>query len=1148
MKEEKIYEYFSSKINRLNKKYEESKEIIHDNEIELTELKTEIGNLNYHISNLDKKEKKDYFKLILSKLFPTNSKLFMAINLICHMVIHPIRAFSLVSKIKKFNYHEGDNLLDILYLRYGKINIKNNSKPKVSIIIPVYNQIEYTYKCLMSIEENTKDVPYEVIIANDVSFDGTRVLDLYVDGITVIKNKTNMGFLKNCNNAATIAKGEYILFLNNDTKVQRKWLSSLVELIESDSSIGMVGSKLVYPDGRLQEAGGVIFNNGGGCNYGKFDNPDRPQYNYVRDVDYISGASLMISTKLWKEIGGFDVRYAPAYCEDSDLAFEVRNHGYRVVYQPKSVVIHFEGISNGTDVNSSSGLKHYQVVNNKKLKSKWKNELESLPEPTANRLDFSFRDRIEDKKVVLVVDHYVPEFDKDAGSRTTYQYLNMLVKKGYIVKFLPDNYNDSKPYTNYLEQMGIEVLYGKWYKENIEKWILLNKDNIDIVYFNRPHITVKYIDFFKDNTSIKIIYYGHDLHFLREKREYEITKDEYHLNESEKWKEVEFSIMKKSDVVYYPSYVEEEVIKKIDSSIPVKAINAYMFDHVNENKKYNFREKEGILFVGGFTHRPNVDAVNWFSQSIYPLVKKSINIPFYIVGSNPPSSITKLNGNGIVVKGYVTDSELEELYKKCRLIVAPLRYGAGIKGKIIEAMQKGIPVVTTSCGAEGIKNTDDLLIVSDNEEDFANKILEVYNNFDLLQKISFNERKYINDNYSLEAAYNIVKNDFQKNYDYLVVTADGFANNRDEASLNGILQLIGENKSIKILTIRNKNLSKKFNLSLKNVSEEIIKLSDINKYVPMENNLIIIGNNIIDGSMGIDDSLARLELASEFSKDNKDVYIYCSFKDNVDEKIIYKINKLSSKVKFYLTDNVSLKNFNKQTNVDGLYFPNLSYFAKESDDDRYLEIKDDLEITKMFSSKLIGLNFSELLFKSIYNSEYSFDKCKKNIEETIDLLIDKFKNPYFVLISSNIKYLDETMNDKDYQKVVVDYLKLIGYKKYKNISDDITYTGLLNIISTLDIMITGRIEYCLASIKNNVIPLVYIGKNNNMYEEINDIIKEYLGNDSFVVNNHDEMKKIINNISDKKYDYDKFIKKMIEENKKNLHEFDKMKKIILKEE
>ena len=177
-------------------------------------------------------------------------------------------------------------------------------------------------------------------------------------------------------------------------------------------------------------------------------------------MDYISGAAIMIRRSLWEEIGGFDERYAPAYCEDSDLAFEVRKHGYRVVYQPKSVITHFEGVSNGTDV-QGTGLKRYQVENTEKLKEKWKAELAKQSENTGNPDPFRARERSQGKKILLVVDHYVPTYDRDAGSRTTWQYIRMFLKQGYVVKFLGDNFAHEEPYTTELTQMGVEVLYGQ---------------------------------------------------------------------------------------------------------------------------------------------------------------------------------------------------------------------------------------------------------------------------------------------------------------------------------------------------------------------------------------------------------------------------------------------------------------------------------------------------------------------------------------------------------------------------------------------------------------------------------------------------------------------------------------------------------------
>ncbi len=635
--------------------------------------------------------------------------------------------------------------------------------PMVSIVIPCYNQVHYTYACLQSILEFTKDVTYEVIIADDVSTDATAELGRYAEGLVICRNETNQGFLRNCNQAAKAARGKYIMFLNNDTKVTEGWLSSLVNLIESDSTIGMVGSKLVYPDGRLQEAGGIIWSDGSGWNYGRLDDPDKAEYNYVKDVDYISGAAILLSTALWKQIGGFDQRFAPAYCEDSDLAFEVRKAGYRVVYQPLSKVIHFEGVSNGTDVNGT-GLKRYQVENSEKLKEKWAEEFKKQCVNTGNPNPFRARERSQGKKIILVVDHYVPTFDRDAGSKTTYQYLKMFLKKGYVVKFLGDNFLHEEPYTTTLLQMGIEVLYGDTYAAGIWDWLKTNGDEISFAYLNRPHIATKYVDFIKDYTNMKVIYYGHDLHFLRLGREYELTGDINIKREADYWKSVELTMMHKAAVSYYPSSVEINAIHAIDGSIPAKAITAYVYDTFLDNIQDDFAEREGLLFVGGFAHPPNADAVLWFAREIFPLIRRELpDVKFYVAGSRVTDEIKALEepGNGIIIKGFVSEEELAQLYGHCRVVVVPLRYGAGVKGKVVEAIYNGAPIVTTSTGAEGIPFADTVLEIEDQAELFAGKTVKLYQDNERLNQLCRRTQDYIKKHYSLDGAWKVVEGDFR---------------------------------------------------------------------------------------------------------------------------------------------------------------------------------------------------------------------------------------------------------------------------------------------------------------------------------------------------------------------------------------------------
>lgn len=757
---------------------------------ELERIRTELEYLRKHEGIVSRLYRR--LKRVFNRFFPVGSKKRKVINYIRGTILNPIKYCKLYFTKEGRNYISGDFSIGGEFSEGGKLILpkvmhlakagenaepeaEQGIRPLVSIIIPVYNQVNYTYACIRSIIEHTdfEKTPYEIILADDVSTDATGSIGRYIENLVISRNSENQGFLKNCNQAAKLAAGKYIFFLNNDTKVTDGWLSSLVELISSDESIGMVGSKLVYPDGRLQEAGGIIWSDASGWNYGRLDDPSKPQYNYVKDVDYISGAAIMLSRELWKEIGGFDERFAPAYCEDSDLAFEVRKRGKRVVLQPKSVVVHFEGISNGTDV-EGSGLKRYQLVNQTKFKEKWAKELKDQSENTGNPNPFSARERSQKKPVVLVIDHYVPTWDKDAGSRTTYQYIKMFIRMGYQVKFMGDNFLHEEPYSGKLQQKGVEILYGSEMQENCLEWIKQNQEFIDVCYLNRPHIAIKYIDFIKENTNIKCIYYGHDLHFLRLRREYELNGDIRTKREADYWKSVEFSVMEKADMVYYPSQNEIDAIHELRPDIPAKAITAYVWDEF-ESHDTDYSKREGILFVGGFAHPPNEDGVLWFAQKILPKIKEQIpDIKFYIAGSKAGDNIKALseNDSSIEVLGFVSDERLLELYNETKMVVVPLRYGAGVKGKVVEALYNGAVIVTTSVGAEGIPYAENVMAISDeNEADihnkaeeverrFADEVIRLYSDDLLLGEISKNTESYIRKYYSMDAAWKTIRGDF----------------------------------------------------------------------------------------------------------------------------------------------------------------------------------------------------------------------------------------------------------------------------------------------------------------------------------------------------------------------------------------------------
>jgi GT2 family glycosyltransferase/LmbE family N-acetylglucosaminyl deacetylase len=247
--------------------------------------------------------------------------------------------------------------------------------PVVTIVIPVFNQVEFTLCCLASISKNLPAVPFEIIVIDDCSTDTTQQLIGSISNINYLRNSENIGFLRSCNRAASKAKGKYLLFLNNDTQVCPKWLDKLVKTFDTVPDVGAVGSKLIYPSGHLQEAGAALRRDGTVELIGLNDHPDKLHYNLAREVDHCSAASLLVLKDLFDQLGGFNEAYAPAYFEDADLSLRIRRDGKKVIYQPESVVIHALSVTTGTE----NGQKIQQIESNrKKYLDRWQKDLQQL--------------------------------------------------------------------------------------------------------------------------------------------------------------------------------------------------------------------------------------------------------------------------------------------------------------------------------------------------------------------------------------------------------------------------------------------------------------------------------------------------------------------------------------------------------------------------------------------------------------------------------------------------------------------------------------------------------------------------------------------------------------------------------------------------
>ncbi len=624
--------------------------------------------------------------------------------------------------------------------------VERPSEVTASIAIYAYNNWELTKTCIGSIIHSTRTVGYEIIVADDSSTDETSEASKHIEGLKVSRNSTGLGYLKTCNKVGGMANGEYIVFLHNDVQVKENWLDHLVNVMEQDPTVGMVGPKILFPDGKLQEAGGIVWKNGRLTHYGHMNDPEMPEYNYLKEVDYVSGACFIMRKELWDEVGGFDPQYSPAHFEDVDLAFEVRKRGFKVLYQPKSVVVHAEGGCYGSD--GKYDLINYRQINREKFLQKWSDVLEQHFEK--GKGIFRARDRSRTKKTILIIDHYVPHFDKDAGSKSTFQYTKFFVKSNFNVKFLGDNFFRHEPYTSTLENLGVEVLCGEYYSNHWQDWLIQNSQYIDYVYMHRPHISIKYIDFCKMNLEAKTLYQCHDLHFLRKQREYDLYKSDQCLDEVQHWKNIEAELFRKTDVSLTFSCDEQKIIHEKFPGTKCSQIPLFIYDKL-EKAENSFTRRKHLMYVGGFGHPPNIDAVSWFLENVFPRVVKRIpDIKFYVVGSKPPKSI--LASKNVIVTGFVTEEELVDLYRRIRLVVVPLRYGAGVKGKIVEAIYHNVPIVTTSVGAEGFRDADKILSIADTPEGFSQEIIELYSDVDSLNKRTQEFPAYITKYFSAESA------------------------------------------------------------------------------------------------------------------------------------------------------------------------------------------------------------------------------------------------------------------------------------------------------------------------------------------------------------------------------------------------------------
>jgi GT2 family glycosyltransferase len=630
--------------------------------------------------------------------------------------------------------------------------------PRVSIIIPAHGNHELTQACLYAIREVTpRDLLTEIIVVDDGS--PTEVAEALgaIDDVRFVRHTATLGFGAACNTGASAARGELIAFLNNDTIPAKNWLEPLVSILD-DQTVGAVGAKLIYPNGVLQEAGGVVFADGSAWNFGNGGDPDDPLFNSVREVDYCSAAALITRRELFLAVSGFDLQYSPAYYEDTDYCFKLRSHGFRIIYQPASIVVHREGATAGKD--EHSGVKRFQSANRQKFVDTWRRSLQAQPASTLLTRKALHRHvtRQPSARRVLIWSPIVPEHDKESGSRRVFDVIRYFLTLGCVVTYVAEDATGGERYLAALRQMGVIAYAGprtRWAGTAYlaRPFDLLSEAEFAVVVFHFWWLAERHIEAVRQHSpGSRVIVDSIDLHFVRHARRRVLFRTEdatlsNGLADDEFIRELR--TYASADRVLTVSEAERRILTDVLGRLsrPRVLVDAEQ----RSPSPVPHHERRGLLFLGNFRHDPNIDALSFLIRSIVPMLPQDLlaRHPLMVVGTDLGTALEKV---GRVVPearlvGWVPS--IDPYVDSAAVMVAPLRYGAGTKRKMIQSALAGTPIVATTIAAEGLELVHGRhLLIADSAEEFARQLRRVLEDAALWGQLSDSAAAVIRERHS----------------------------------------------------------------------------------------------------------------------------------------------------------------------------------------------------------------------------------------------------------------------------------------------------------------------------------------------------------------------------------------------------------------
>lgn len=625
---------------------------------------------------------------------------------------------------------KGHRRLKQLLARDETLEVRASDAPKISFILVTHHKAHLTVLSLESVLQFA-DLPYELIVVDNASSDSTLAMLDRFKGAKVIRNQTNVGFGPACMQAADIATGEYLCFFNNDALLTRGTIAAALKNFER-AGVGAVGAKILLANGKLQEAGSIIWSDGSALGYGRGDNPDLPQYNFRRPVDYGSAVFLITPRSVFHRMGGFNALFAPAYYEDTDYCMTLWDNGLSVIYEPLARIMHYESASSGGNDLATPMMSSHQV----KFKDKWGPALNQHYSPDPANI-CAARIAVHSQSLRIVyIDDRIPKRSLGAGFPRSNDIVTELAQMGHHVvcststfPLLDDGYHDLP--------REIELFDGFRFRQRL---IDEHLPCADVVWVSRPHnLKLLFQEHRAALTARKFaLVYDAEAIFSQRTLDRAIllgSTDNVPDSLEPTGLEEELSLAKLADSVTVVSDADRQVM--LQAGLDSVHIVGHSISITPTTSPY--LERDTFLFIGSVhgPDNPNADSIRDFCHTQWAKIHRATGALLVVAGYGTELLQNEIVDPTVRILGMQTD--LRPLYDRARVFVVPTRFAAGLPFKAHEAAGFGVPLVVSPVIGRQMKWDHGLDYFAANDSDeFVEYCIRLYGDEPLWERLRSN--------------------------------------------------------------------------------------------------------------------------------------------------------------------------------------------------------------------------------------------------------------------------------------------------------------------------------------------------------------------------------------------------------------------------